>query len=235
MSGVVFERTLAHGVCVGYLLAADADVADLPPELARRLHPAEIGHALAWPAPRARAWLAGRLALRLALERSARAVPSPVLSTPAGAPLLPPTVAASISHKATSAGMMAVALVGPPGSGPVGIDLEVLSPEHPDLEAGVLSPAESAALRQAPPSSRWTATLTRFCLKEAAFKALDPTLPCRLDLREVAAWPLPTGSARLDWPATYGIDPARLDAHWLGASPYLLATAHLRSGAPLPA
>lgn len=235
MTGVVFERALAHGLCVGFSVTGPLPAASAWQGSDDLVHPAEKAFAEEWAPPRACAWLAGRSALRVALARQGFDVPGPILSTPRGAPDLPRSIAASISHKATPEGLVAVALVGSPGSGPVGVDLELLAPTRASLDGGILSPAEAEALREAPPSARWQAVLTRFCLKEAAFKALDSVLPCRLDLREVSAWPLPTGAATLDWPASYDLAPGRLEARWLFASPYLLATARLRGGAPVPA
>ncbi len=221
---VLFERTTMHGVCVACQVPMGT------PADATRLHPDELAHAARWPAARARSWLAGRTALRLALAGAGLQVPGPILGTPRGAPEMPAHVAASVSHKAARDAVVAVALVAPGATGPVGVDLEGLDPARPELARGVLSPSEALALEGAPATDRWPALLARFCLKEAAFKALDPLYPCDLDLREVSADPQPDGRATLTWPPRYPVSPRRLSARWEVVGRWMLATARVLPG-----
>jgi 4'-phosphopantetheinyl transferase EntD len=222
MTAQIVERTLPHGHAVAVTLAADDVEA-----AARQLHATEEARARDWAPARRATWVAGRCALRAALAGAGLGATGPLLTTPRGAPMVPPEVTASVAHKAVGSLVTAVALAAPASRGPVGIDLEALEPERLGLEAGILSAAELAALAPIHGRERWQAVLTRFCLKEATFKALDPIAPCDLDLREVAAWPLPTGAATLEWTALHAVPPDRVSARWEIMSPWVLATARV--------
>lgn len=167
---MAFERRfvldLPFGVCVGVSLPADGAF-----ELPAELHPAETAFARALPEARRAGWVGGRVALRAALAAIAVEASQPMLSTPRGAPLLPPGAVGSVSHKRT----IAVALCAPESRPRVtlGIDVEDLRPLRVDVASRVLTPEERALLPADGPA-RDAAVLLAFSAKEAIYKALDP-------------------------------------------------------------
>ncbi|HEY6475178.1 MAG TPA: 4'-phosphopantetheinyl transferase superfamily protein [Polyangia bacterium] len=166
---MAFERLflleLPFGLCAGVSLPT-GDFA-----LPAGLHPDEAAFARALPEARRAGWVGGRVALRAAFDAAKIAVPNAILSTPRGAPLLPPDAVGSVSHKRT----VAVALAAPAAtpSATVGIDVEEIRPLRTDIAPRVLTPQELADLPTAGPT-RDIAVLVSFSAKEAIYKALDP-------------------------------------------------------------
>ncbi len=146
------------------------------------LHTAEADFARQLPVARRATFVAGREALRSALGQlpplGAPLHEFPILRTPRGAPLLPPGVTGSVSHKRT----LALAAVAPRLASlqHVGIDLERRPAEHDLLSRSIgrkiLTARESAYVNQ------WgedtlegrERVLLHFALKEAVYKAIDP-------------------------------------------------------------
>ena len=94
---VAFDLTIEHGRCVGVRIPED-DGALLA--LAESTLPAEERDAIvAMGPPRRRSWIGGRVALREALARAGLDAPA-VLSDDRGAPLFPPGIVGSVTHKA---------------------------------------------------------------------------------------------------------------------------------------
>ncbi len=157
----------------------------------RALHPDEATLAAELPEPRRASFIAGRLALRAAL---AAAVPSlshaPLLRTPRGGPLVPSGAMGSISHKRTHAIALAApcekarvgdgAMTGT-GQRHVGSDLEQrpspsgtrIGKSH-GLALRILTSRERSVLAALTPLAHLDATILRFALKEAVYKAIDP-------------------------------------------------------------
>jgi 4'-phosphopantetheinyl transferase EntD len=167
---VVFERRfvldLPFGICVGVSLPADGAL-ELPPGL----HPVETAFARALPEARRAGWVGGRVALRAALAAVAVEASEPLLSTPRGAPLLPPGAVGSVSHKRTIAVALCARQADPRAT--VGVDVEDLRPLRTDIAPRVLTPDELAVIPASGPE-RDAAVLLRFSAKEAIYKALDP-------------------------------------------------------------
>jgi 4'-phosphopantetheinyl transferase EntD len=148
------------------------------------LHSAEAGFARDLPAARRATFVAGREALRAALNQlpdsgRGRAYPDvPILRTPRGAPLLPADVTGSVTHKTT----LALATVAPRVASlqHVGIDLEH-RPQERDLAARSVA-RKILTAREYDYVQQWgedTLTgreqvLVHFALKEAVYKAIDP-------------------------------------------------------------
>jgi enterobactin synthetase component D / holo-[acyl-carrier protein] synthase len=179
---VAFERRflleLPFGTCAGVSLA-DGEFA-----LPAALHPNEGAFALAQPPARRASWVGGRIALRAALEAARIEAPDAILANPRGAPLLPPGVVGSVSHKRT----IAVALVARAATATVGIDVEEIRPLRGDIASRVLTPDEIAHLPADGPA-RDAAVLLRFSAKEAIYKALDPWVQRFVGFEEASlAW-----------------------------------------------
>ncbi len=168
---MAFERRflldLPFGTCVGVSLPADGTF-DLPAEL----HPVETAFARALPEARRAGWVGGRVALRAALAAVAVKASEPMLSTPRGAPLLPPGAVGSVSHKRTIAVALCARESRPRAT--LGIDVEDLRPLRVDVASKVLTPEEQAALPGELGAARDAAVLLHFSAKEAIYKALDP-------------------------------------------------------------
>ena len=156
------------------------------------LHSAEAALAMTMPAVRRAAFVAGRVALRAAIHAIAPGrddVPlllaRPLLRTTRGAPTLPAGILGSISHKRTHA--LAIALVG--HSGHVGVDLEerpnASDALRPSIAPRILTAREQDALSSLDPLAHRDATLLRFALKEAVYKAIDPIVERYVRFTEV--------------------------------------------------
>jgi 4'-phosphopantetheinyl transferase EntD len=164
---------LLHGLCTA--IPISPRLADVRGEELSQLHPQERELALQFSPRRRCTWVGGRLALAAAF-RELGIDSGPVLSSRRGAPVVPPGVAASLSHKRN---LYAVALVAKnPGGDTVGVDIEPLWPCRAGITPWVLTDAEQAHVNAMPVEERWPETLMRFCIKEALYKALDPWL-CR--------------------------------------------------------
>jgi enterobactin synthetase component D len=130
--------------------------------------PEERSLAARYTGPRRDQFLAGR--------RAARALAGePVLAEPDGLPVFPPGWTGSIAHTAR----MAVAAIAPAGRFDIGVDIEDLAPERPAIVDLVLSDSE-------PVPGDWASLLRVFCLKEALYKALYPSLRRFVDFKEVS-------------------------------------------------
>jgi enterobactin synthetase component D len=153
----VLRRTdrlaLAHGACV------IVELGDAAAALAR-LAPAEQDRAAQLGPVRRREFIAGRMALHLALGSDAA-----ILSDDRGAPILPPGWIGSVSHKRA----MAAALVATAGVGRLGVDLELAAPPRVDIGRRVLTAREQAEL-----TDGGRGVTLRFAIKEAIYKAIDP-------------------------------------------------------------
>lgn len=151
-------------------------VVDVPPSLqdAAPLHPAEAALTTSFGAKRLATFTAGRHALRKALDEAGVVVEGGILRDDRGAPVLPPHIKASITHKDE----FAAALVDVDGAGCVGVDLEIDDGRDrkstDKLAKQVLTPREIAALPDDDVAARRRAVFVAFSLKEALYKALDP-------------------------------------------------------------
>jgi 4'-phosphopantetheinyl transferase EntD len=167
---VMFQRALPAGMCVAVSLPERDDFA-----LPAALHPGEAAFVHALPAARRMTFIGGRLALRAAmaaLGADAAAAP-PILSTPRGAPAMPPGFVGSVSHKRELA-VAIVARAAPTPLATIGVDVEIARPLRTDIAPRVLTPGEHAGLAGLDAAARDAAVLLRFAAKEAIYKALDP-------------------------------------------------------------
>jgi len=150
-------------------------VPDVMAPAARDLHVEEHALVASMPALRQATFVAGRQALRAAVRAVAPGqADAPLLRTRRGAPQMPEGIAGSISHKRTRA----IAIAAPRSGGLLGIDLELRPVEadasRPSIADRILTSAERAALEGLDALAHREATLVRFALKEAVYKAIDP-------------------------------------------------------------
>jgi enterobactin synthetase component D len=213
-----------HGVLVGLpieqALARDDLLAQLPPE--------EAALAATWGDARVRTFVAGRLALRAALEELGAEVRGPILRTARGAPVLPPGVRASVSHKDEVAVALVAERVAGDDASHVGVDVELLSPPRSDVSRHVLTDAERAELAPLDEEARRRALLVRFSLKEALYKALDPFVQRYVGFLEVEARPLDDGGAAFQLDLAEGALAFHAEGRWLVQGDVVLTTARVR-------
>lgn len=179
----------------------DADTSTWLPALVAgaRLHPDEAALVESMPPTRRATFVAGRLAMREAMRRVLAAdtpheIQAPILRTDRGAPMLPATVAGSVSHKHDAA----LALMLPRtehASGVwvhVGVDLEHRPTERdlsrPSIARRILTPDELDALSLLDhnPLAQRERVILSFAIKEAVYKAIDPTVQRYVRFTEVA-------------------------------------------------
>ncbi len=169
---------------------------------------------------RQRSWIAGRIALRSALERLGASA-GPILSTPRGAPLLPAGIAGSISHKSGRA----VAWALRSERFRVGIDLEPLRPVRKGIERNVLTDAERTEVLALSESQLWENTLLRFSIKEAIYKAVDPYWQRWVGFEEVSVFPRLDGGVRIEFALEEPAPLLEVDAWWRIEEDEILAIA----------
>lgn len=158
------------------------------------------------PAPRRATFVAGRVAMRDALQQAAadgsmELADSAILRTARGAPLLPSSVTGSITHKRT----LAMAAVAPRVDRlhHVGLDLERRPTSddlaRPSIARKILTAREFNALDQFRGNELEAReyTLLHFALKEAVYKAIDPFVERYVRFTEVELDLQPDGWAHV--------------------------------------
>ena len=215
----VFELDLSHGMCVGVRIPEGLDTLE-PREIAE-LVPAEIRHAENLRRLRRVTWVAGRVAMRRAIELATGSAPErAILPDDRGAPILLPGLAGSISHKRT----LAVAMVSDAAAGTLGVDIEERRPRVRDIARRVLTPEEMSRVESLAGDQRAVAVLLRFSLKEAVYKAIDPYFRRFIGFREVAVFPDDSGEAAVELRVTSERD-LRIEARWAIHGDYFLTSA----------
>jgi len=218
----MFQRALPAGVCVAVSLPERDDFA--PPAA---VHPDEAAFVHGSPAARRATFLGGRVALRAAMAAlgAAPADPAPpILSTPRGAPAMPPGFVGSVSHKREVAIAIA-ARAEPTPRATVGIDVEIARPLRTDIAPRVLTPAERADLAGLDGAARDAAVLLRFAAKEAIYKALDPWVQRLVSFQEAEIDAAPDGALRARLALTRGEGPFAAALHEVRAEGLVIVVA----------
>lgn len=194
------------------------------------LHADERALVTAMPPERKATFVAGRHALRAALDAVApQHRDTPLLRTARGAPHLPAGVTGSISHKRTRAIAIAAASAGEL----LGIDLEHRPTDadahRPSIADRILTGFERDALRGLDALGHREATLLRFALKEAVYKAIDPYVKRYVRFTEVELDVQNDGSAtvRLLLPELEVRD-VIVESRWHFDGPWIIAVARSR-------
>lgn len=217
---VAFDLQLAHGRCLGVRLPEDAAAIDV---LAAGLLPDERAFAAGFGPARRRTWIGGRVAMRLALDRIG-AQAGAVLGDDRDAPLLPPGVAGSITHKQH----VAAALVAREHRARVGVDIEVDEPLRFDVSRRVLADDEIAEVAALPEPERIREVLLRFSAKEALYKALDPFVRRYVAFGEVSVTPRADGRASVRTRLAAAEGPFDVDIRWQRLDGLVLTTARVQ-------
>jgi len=201
---VAFRLDLPHGRCVGVEIPASID------QLVLSLRLPEQRYAEQLPEARRPTWVAGRVALRAALEDLGIET-GPILATDRGAPLMPEGVLGSISHKKE----LAVGLVARrEGATELGVDLEKDVPLRIDIARRVLTERETKELDRLSPAERHSEVLLRLSCKEAIYKAVDPFVRRYVGFQEATVAPRPDGSAAVALNLIQDEGPFAAEVHW---------------------
>lgn len=218
---VVYRDALPYGVVAGVVLPGDGS--EVPAWALARLHPEEQQIAAELRGYRQGAFVGGRLACRAALE-ALGAPASPILMEGRGAPRPPAGVSVSISHKSH----LAVAIVARVDLGQLGLDLEELGPARPHVARVVLTPAELEAVGRLPEDRRWIATLLRFSIKEAVYKAIAPRLQRYVGFDEAEVTIRVDGTASVQLQLSCGTAPPQVEARYTWLDGGVLSTVRAR-------
>ena len=174
------------------------------------LHEAERAWARAHAPRRVREFIAGRWALRTALQAAGWDGSEPLLPSEQGRPGLPDGFTGSITHKDGQA--LAIARRSRHGR-TLGIDSEVIGPrERLAIARKVLTDSELARWEAAP---GWPALLQSFSLKEAIYKALHPHVPRYIGFTEAEIDP----HGAITMSLAHGEGPFALQGWWWWEGP----------------
>jgi 4'-phosphopantetheinyl transferase EntD len=218
---LAFHKHTPFGHCVGVWLPPAEACLDVVVD--GRLTPAEQAQAATMMPRRRVCWMGGRIALREAFARGARTC-GDILSSPRGAPHVPPDCTASISHK----DRLAVALVDSVERGRVGVDVEDLEPARPDIVRLVLRDGERGLVESVAPEQKWFETVLRFSTKEAIYKALDPYVNRYVAFHEAEVVPQPDGTCAVTLSLVKGEGPFEIDAAWERWTDFVLTYVRVR-------
>ena len=218
-----FQRAVHFGLLVGVHLP-DSKEPVPKPTLERLPEPAR-SHARSLGGYRQVDWVGGRLALANSLDGLGHN-PGDLLPDEHGAPVLPPGVTGSVSHKRT----LAVALTARTEHGTLGCDLEDLSPERDGIAERVLLPEELEVVRALPPERQWVGTLLRFSFKESIYKALHPFVHRYVGFDEAFVDPDTDQTAHIELRLKEGEGPFQLEGRFLWLPGRVLTMVRLHQG-----
>jgi holo-[acyl-carrier-protein] synthase len=216
-----FTRGLPHGVIAAVHLPETTD--DIPNAILHRLHADEREFAAGLDGHRLVQWVGGRLASRLAVRALGEEL-GPLLNDERGAPRGPKGLSISIAHKKT----LAIAIASRRRHGQVGIDFEVIGRDRQHIAEKILVPAEMADVAELSDERQWIATLIRFALKEAIYKALAPRLQRYIAFDEAQITRVKDGSADVQLMLASTDGPSSIDARYEWVTEGLITTVRAR-------
>jgi enterobactin synthetase component D len=227
----VYENVLQEAFPFGILMgvAVPKEKAPVPDQIMHRLRPLERRHAEGLSGFRQMNWVAGRLAMHKALG-ALGTPPGDVLTGPYGEPLLPAGATGSISHKDG----LVVAFAARAKHGHIGVDLEDGRGPTRDVAEKVLTAAELETVRALPAERQWPATLMRFSIKEAVYKALFPYVRRYVGFREAEVDLQFNGPCHVKLTLLENEGPFKVEArlHWVGDR--ILSVARIRPAIQAP-
>jgi enterobactin synthetase component D len=210
-----------HGVLSAVVIPDRPD--PVPDGALAALDEAERSHAAGLRGYRQVAFVGGRIALAAA-RRQLGAPAGPALPDGRGAPTLPEGWVGSISHKRD----LAIAMVARAAGGTLGVDLEDYGPPRLSIADRVLRPGELEAVSHLPEDRRWIATVVRFSIKEAIYKALDPWVHRYVDFLEAEVTPNLAGNARVSLHLQHNEGPFDVDARYEWWNGRILSSVRIR-------
>ena len=216
-----FTRGTPHGVIVAiHLPEPNGTISN---DALQRLHPDEQEYAQNLGGHREVQWIGGRLAARKAVRAIGKDM-GPLLMDARGAPTSPQGLTISISHKAN----LAIAIASQMRHGSVGIDLEHMGRDRRQIGEKVLRTEELEFVQSLQTERQWGATLIRFAIKEATYKALAPRLKRYIGFHEASIEQVKDGSANLTLALESTDGPSGVEAHYQWMPEGLIATVRAR-------
>jgi len=225
--GPAFVEALPFGVTAGVFIPDSPE--PVPPERVSSLVAAEGEYAGGLRGYRQVSFVGGRMALHRACGQLGERVGA-VMVGPRGEPVMPAGLTGSVTHKRS----LAVAMVARVDHGNVGLDLEDLNPPRRGIAERVLRPEELEVVRALPEPRRWTATVLRFSLKEAIYKAIHPFVHRFVGFEEAAVVPDVDGTARVTLHLERGEGPFTVEALYFWLPGQVLSTVRIRPAPPAP-
>jgi phosphopantetheine--protein transferase-like protein len=219
---IAFHHATPHGVITGVHLPETPD--PVPDTILAQLPPAEAALARTLGGFRQPQFVGGRIALRRACEQLG-VRPAAILTDDRGAPILPPGIAGSVSHKRN----LAIGMASSDAHGTVGVDIEDYEPARLGIAEHVLVPEELEAIRDLPEPRRWIALLVRFSVKESIYKALDRHVRRYVGFHEAIVHPDLQGGAEVRLALEKGEGPFRVEARFEWLHGRLLTSARVRA------
>jgi 4'-phosphopantetheinyl transferase EntD len=226
--GPAFVEALPYGVSAGVFLPESPD--PVPAAQIGLLEAPEGDYASNLRGFRQVSFVGGRQALHRACAQFGERVGA-ILVGPRGEPALPAGLTGSISHKRS----LAVAIVARAEHGSVGLDLEDLGPPRQGIAERVLRPEELEFVRSLPESRQWTATVLRFSLKEAIYKAIHPFVQRFVSFEEACVVPDVDGTAEVILHLDRGEGPFIVEATYFWLPGQVLSTVRIQPAPGDPA
>jgi len=223
---ILFKLHMEHGYCLALTIPSSTGESD-PDRLDKyrgHLHPVEFSYAATLAPRRASTWIAGRLAIREAMRDIGEIGESPVMSYPRGAPIMPPGISGSISHKADTDLVTATVLVAARDRQAIGVDIEFADRPCGQIGTAVLTGEEITQIDSLPPDKRSFETLLRFSIKEAVYKAIDPFLHRFVDYKEISVFPDDAGRVLIQWHPAPPATPGNIEARWMVRDGLIITT-----------
>lgn len=222
---IILQEAFPFGVLIGVQVPSTKE--PVPDNIIRKLRTNERRYAEGLSGFRQMNWVAGRLAMHKALG-TLGVVQGDILTGPYGEPLLPKQATGSISHKDG----LVVALAARSKHGLIGVDLEDGRGPSRNVAEKVLTEAELATVRALPEERQWAATLMRFSIKEAVYKALFPHVRRYVGFREAHVDLEFNGPCRVKLNLEENEGPFKVEArlHWVGDR--ILSVARIRREDP---
>lgn len=218
-----WHHATPHGVLSAIHLPDSPD--PVPESVLNQLHESEREHARTLGGYRQVHFVGGRLAL-LAARRQVGAPAGPILPDERGTPVCADGWTVSISHKKP----LAIGMIARDVLGTLGVDLEEIAPERPNIVERVLRPAEMEAIADLEGTRRWNAILLRFSTKEAIYKALDPHVRRYVGFKEAEVIPELSGRSQVTLHLEQGEGPFSVDARYAWLHGYLVTSVRIRQG-----
>jgi len=174
------------------------------------LHPDETRLTEPFAQRRLLTYAGGRFVMREALKLVGIDSSDPIVQDVRGAPVLPPGVAGSISHKDD----VACALVKIDAVGKLGVDVETIGAASQNIVPRIMTDDEQRTYEQLSTGKKDLMLAQCFSLKEALYKALDPFVRRYVGFREVQVLPKADGTARFELSLEKGEKPFVVQGDW---------------------
>ena len=215
---VLYKEANAYGIIVAISLPSPEE--EIPMSAWRQLRKEEIEHAKTLSSKRKITWIGGRIAAHIAAN-TINIDSGAILNDEHGAPLpKDKRLSLSIAHKSD----IAVAIVAQKKYGTLGIDVESLGPERPQIASKILRKEEIGRIFSLPKKQQWLCLLIHFCIKEAIYKALAPKQKRYISFMEASVRPFQNTHASISLHLEKEPLPKSTQAQYIWLEHHLIST-----------